>query len=170
MTDHAPTRTDAAWAVGIASFAVDTGKVLDTWYPEPILGLTEGALRLAEAVDHRGGPGTFELNRIRYALGLGLLAIDEKLGNAARDHASDMLRLGFFSHTSPVDGKHSFGERAARAGTSASAENIAAGQATGRGAIEGWWYSPGHHKNMLGGHNRTGLGRADNLWTQMFGG
>ncbi|MBX3285390.1 MAG: 2,3,4,5-tetrahydropyridine-2,6-dicarboxylate N-succinyltransferase [Acidimicrobiales bacterium] len=63
MTDHAPTRTDAAWAVGIASFAVDTGKVLDTWYPEPILGLTEGALRLAEAVDHRGGPGTFELNR-----------------------------------------------------------------------------------------------------------
>ncbi|MCB9887328.1 MAG: CAP domain-containing protein [Planctomycetes bacterium] len=140
----------------------------------PMSGREQKALeqnaRLRATMDSEEYLGTFELNRIRYALGLGLLAIDEKLGNAARDHASDMLRLGFFSHTSPVDGKHSFGERAARAGTSASAENIAAGQATGRGAIEGWWYSPGHHKNMLGGHNRTGLGRADNLWTQMFGG
>lgn len=130
----------------------------------------EQNLRLLPTMDTEEYLGTFELNRIRYAFGLPLLAIDEKLGEAARDHSGDMLRLGFFSHTSPVDGKHGFGERAARAGTSASAENIAAGQPTGRGAIEAWWYSPGHHKNMLGNHARTGLGRADGLWTQMFGG
>lgn len=114
--------------------------------------------------------GTLELNRIRYTLGLPLLAIDPKLTLAARDHSQDMLRLGFFSHTSPIDGKQSPGQRAARFGTSGGAENIAAGQSTGNGAITAWWYSPGHHKNLLGGHGRTGLGRAESLWTQMFGG
>ncbi|MCA8975896.1 MAG: hypothetical protein KDC98_14335 [Planctomycetes bacterium] len=114
--------------------------------------------------------GTLALNEIRIALGLGTLRIDPKLGDAARDHSSDMDRLGFFSHTSPVDGKRTPGERAARFGTSAGAENIAAGQSTGSGAIQAWWYSPGHHKNMLGGHARTGLGQCGDKWTQMFGG
>lgn len=114
--------------------------------------------------------GTLELNRIRIALGLAALRIDAKLGNAARDHSVDMRTRNFFSHDSPVDGKHTPWDRAARAGTSASAENIAAGHDTGRSAITGWWYSPGHHKNMLGNHARTGLGRSEGLWTQLFGG
>ena len=114
--------------------------------------------------------GTQELNRIRIALGLPALLIDEKLGNAARDHSQDMAKLGFFDHTSPVPGKKTFGDRASRAGTSASSENIAAGQTRGEGAIQAWWYSPGHHKNMLGPHARTGLGRSDTMWTQLFGG
>ncbi|MCC7065615.1 MAG: CAP domain-containing protein [Planctomycetes bacterium] len=114
--------------------------------------------------------GTLELNRIRIALGLPTLRIDEKLGEAARDHSLDMRTKNFFSHTSPVEGKHSFTDRASLFGTSASAENIAAGQGTGAGAIRAWWYSPGHHTNMLGGHSRTGLGRSESLWTQMFGG
>lgn len=114
--------------------------------------------------------GTLELNRIRIVLGLNAVKIDEKLGNAARDHSNDMRTLGFFSHTSPVDGKHTFGDRASRAGTSAQAENIAQGHQRGEDAILGWWYSPGHHKNMLGSHARTGLGRSETTWTQMFGG
>jgi len=56
-------RQAGAWAVGLASISVDGDKVLDTWYPEPILGMTEGALRLAETFGHRDGPGTYELNR-----------------------------------------------------------------------------------------------------------
>lgn len=126
--------------------------------------------QLRAELDPEEYDGTLQLNRIRYTLGLPLLAIDPKLTLAARDHSQDMLRLGFFSHTSPIDGKQSPGQRAARFGTSGGAENIAAGQTTGRGAITAWWYSPGHHKNMLGGHGRTGLGRAEGLWTQMFGG
>jgi uncharacterized protein YkwD len=114
--------------------------------------------------------GTAALNELRYALGLPLLFIDEKLGSAARDHSHDMHELGFFSHTSPVDGKRTFGARASRFGTSASAENIAAGATTGADAIRQWYYSPGHHRNMLGGHRRTGLGRSAELWTQLFGG
>ena len=114
--------------------------------------------------------GTLRLNEIRYLLGLGLVAIDEKLSDAARDHSKDMHVLGFFSHTSPVPGKERFGQRAAKFGTSAGAENIAAGQSAGQGAIRAWWYSPGHHRNMLAGHRRTGLGQYQKMWTQMFGG
>lgn len=127
-------------------------------------------LALQPRTDAEEFAGTMQLNRIRIALGLNVVAIDEKLGQAARDHSVDMRTLGFFSHESPVPGKRTFGDRAARAGTTASAENIAAGQATGGGAISAWWYSPGHHKNMLGGHARTGLGRSESTWTQMFGG
>jgi hypothetical protein len=114
--------------------------------------------------------GTLELNRRRYLLGLRLLRIDARLADAARDHSVDMAERGFFSHTSPIKGKERFGQRAANFGTSASAENIAAGQQTGAGAVRAWWYSPGHHRNMLGGHGRTGLGQHRTMWTQMFGG
>ncbi len=62
----------AAWAVGIATFAAD-GSVLDTWYPEPILGSTEGALRLAEQVGRTGGAGTHRLDRRQ---GLDALRVD----------------------------------------------------------------------------------------------
>lgn len=113
--------------------------------------------------------GTTELNRIRYLLGLPLLRIDERLTKAARDHSTDMHTLGFFAHESPVEGKRTPSDRASRFGTSAGAENIAQGHDTGIGAIRGWWYSPGHHRNMLGGHARTGLGRCQQIWTQMFG-
>ena len=65
VTAAAPT-TDAkarpAWGVGIATFSAD-GKVLDTWYPDPLLGSTEGMLRLAEKLHHAEGPGTYELDR-----------------------------------------------------------------------------------------------------------
>ncbi len=114
--------------------------------------------------------GTTALNRLRFLLGLSLLRIDEKLTAAARDHSTDMVTLGFFDHSSPVAGKHTPWERAARFGTSANAENIAAGHGTGPSAVRGWWYSPGHHRNMLGNHARTGLGRHRETWTQMFGG
>lgn len=129
---------------------------------------TNEELRAAVAPEEFAG--TTALNRLRWLLGLSLLRIDEKLTRAARDHSSDMEKLGFFDHTSPVAGKRTPGDRAARFGSSAGAENIAAGHDTGAGAIRAWWYSPGHHRNMLGNHARVGLGRSGQLWTQMFGG
>jgi uncharacterized protein YkwD len=120
-------------------------------------------------LDPEEAAGILDLNLLRIRLGLRALTIDLKLCNAARDHSHDMRTLGFFAHESPVEGKHTPWDRAARAGTSASAENIAGGQTTGAGANEGWWYSPGHHKNMTGDHARVGLGRSETIWTQMFG-
>ena len=70
MTDAAATiataaRTSGAWAVGIATFDAATGRVLDTWYPTPALGLDEAALRLAADLGHAGGAGTVELDDAR---------------------------------------------------------------------------------------------------------
>jgi uncharacterized protein YkwD len=120
-------------------------------------------------LDSQEAAGILDLNLLRIHLGLRALAIDPKLCIAARDHSNDMRTLGFFAHESPVEGKRTPMDRAARAGTSAHSENIAGGQSTGAGANEGWWYSPGHHKNMTGDHARVGLGRSETIWTQMFG-
>lgn len=108
-------------------------------------------------------------NQIRIQLGLHAQAVDPKLCAAGRDHSKDMKELGFFAHESPVDGKKSPGDRAARFGTSAGAENIAMGMKAPRDAILAWWHSPGHHKNMLGGADRIGLGHHESYWTEMFG-
>jgi hypothetical protein len=108
-------------------------------------------------------------NLIRIQLGLHAQLTDPKLCAAGRDHSKDMKELDFFAHESPVEGKRTPGDRAARFGTSASAENIAAGMRSPRDAVMAWWHSPGHHKNMLGGADRIGLGHFDGFWTEMFG-
>jgi uncharacterized protein YkwD len=113
--------------------------------------------------------GIRRLNLIRLLAGLKPLRIDVRLCDAARDHSKDMVEKKFFGHESPVEGKKTPGDRARNFGTSAHAENIAGGSDTGTGAIRQWWYSPGHHKNMMGGHHRVGLGRHRKTWTQMFG-
>ncbi|MCH2112163.1 MAG: CAP domain-containing protein [Planctomycetes bacterium] len=113
--------------------------------------------------------GVQELNLIRIWAGIPALRVDPLLCVAGRGHSEDMVTHGFFAHQSPVEGKKSPSDRARLAGTSGGAENIAAGQDSGHGAIQAWWYSPGHHRNMMGGHGTVGLGRFENHWTQMFG-
>jgi len=131
--------------------------------------LTRNRALAAELPEPEEAAGVLDLNRLRILLGLNALLLDVKLCAASRDHSNDMRTLGFFAHESPVEGKKTPWDRAARFGTTAGAENIAAGHASGASANLGWWYSPGHHKNMLGGHARVGLGRSEAFWTQMFG-
>ena len=114
--------------------------------------------------------GSRRLNLIRVRLGLHALRTDIRLTRACRGHSKDMVELEFFAHSSPVPGKETPWRRAALEGGQAGAENIAAGQGTGHGAISAWWYSPGHHRNMLGNHSSQGLGRHHDHWTQLFGG
>jgi uncharacterized protein YkwD len=110
-----------------------------------------------------------ELNFTRGLLGLPVLAIDLKLCEAARDHCQDMVKLNFFAHESPVEGKTTPWERAKRMGATASAENIASGARDGKAANMMWFDSPGHHKNMLGPYARVGVGRSGEKYTEMFG-
>ena len=124
---------------------------------------------LARDLDPEEARGIQRLNQIRILVGLPAQAIDPGLVKACRVHSEDMCTKGFFAHESPVAGRETPWKRAEAAGTSAGAENIAAGTDSGAGAIRMWWHSPGHHKNMLGGHKRTGLGRYERHWTQLFG-
>ncbi|NIP94792.1 MAG: CAP domain-containing protein, partial [Akkermansiaceae bacterium] len=95
---------------------------------------------------------------MRLLVGLPALELDPKLCEASRGHSEDMSKLGFFSHTSPVPGKATPSDRARRAGTSGGAENIYTGSRNPEAANKGWFYSPGHHKNMFNpGYRRIGL-------------
>ncbi len=114
--------------------------------------------------------GIREVNLWRILLGLNALVIDPKLSNACRTHSEDMAKLGFFAHDSPVPGRASPWDRAAEAGTKSTGENIYMGSSSPASANSGWFFSPGHHKNMFkSGHKYIGLGRYQSHWTQMFG-
>jgi hypothetical protein len=111
-----------------------------------------------------------DMNRYRMLIGLSPCGIDPKLCKAARDHSKDMVQKDFFSHASPVPGKKSPWIRAKLQGTTAHAENIYSGNKNGKAANKSWWYSPGHHRNMLNpGSRRVGMGVHGKKWTQMFG-
>jgi uncharacterized protein YkwD len=142
-------------------------------------GLDRDGLRLLEKnrkiaedeeIPAEEAAGIEECNVMRLLLGLNALLLDPKLCEAARGHSKDMAEQGFFAHESPLPGKKTPWDRAAQAGTTASAENIFAGGSDPHSANMGWFHSPGHHKNMFGsGHARIGLGRHGGHWTQMFG-
>ncbi len=125
--------------------------------------------RLASQLDPEESQGIAQLNVMRSLLGLRPMAIDLRLCAAARDHSRDMQTQNFFSHLSPIPGKQTASDRARRQGTTADAENIYHGTTSSRTATDGWFHSPGHHKNMLGSRTRVGLGRSGTYFTQMFG-
>ena len=108
-------------------------------------------------------------NRYRMLMGKSPDECKPKMVHCGRAHSTEMKKLGYFSHTSPTKRNRTFGQRAGNFKTSASSENIAQGQATGQGAFNGWYHSPGHHRNILGSHGTTGVGTFQRTWTQMFG-
>ncbi len=139
-------------------------------FDKEILRIMEGNQKLAAQVPAEEAEGVRLTNELRAMLGLTALVLDPRLCEAARGHSKDMAERGFFAHESPVPGKKTPWDRARLAGTSASAENIFAGSPKPQAAIDAWWGSPGHHRNMLNpGHHRMGMGVHAGRWTQMFG-
>ncbi len=108
-------------------------------------------------------------NEYRMMMGKKALKIFEPLVKAARGHSQEMVKLGYFSHNSPVPANASPGKRASNHGASFTGENIAMGQRSGVGAFKAWYTSSGHHRNILGNHNSIGLGQEGHHWTQLFG-
>lgn len=125
--------------------------------------------KLTEYIDKKEAEGVLDLNIMRLLLGMSPLSIDVLLCYSAREHSNDMKTKKFFAHESPLPGKKSPSDRAKRYGTKANAENIAHGAATPQATNKMWWYSPGHHKNMLNEKLKTiGLGRTNRHYTQVF--
>jgi uncharacterized protein YkwD len=108
------------------------------------------------------------VNEARASQGLPALSFEAELNEAAKAHAEDMLRRGYFAHVSPEGGTAMDRYRAAGGSTGRLvAENIAqcAGCAPEREAIarlhRGWMKSPGHRANILSpGVARFGFGIA----------
>lgn len=113
------------------------------------------------------------LNKERAKQGLRELVPDEKLREAARLHAKDMLARGYFAHITP-EGKDPF-ERLAELEFSylAAGENLALAPTLNM-AHNGLMNSPGHRANMLSrDFGRAGIGVIDagrygKMWVQEF--
>ena len=103
--------------------------------------------------------------------------LNAALQGVALDHASDMARHSYFSHTGR-DGSH-VADRASRAGYPwrTIGENIAAGQMNAEVAVQGWLKSPGHCANLMSPvYTEMGAAFAVNkqskagiYWVQVFG-
>lgn len=108
----------------------------------------------------------------RTVMGLGPLRLEEKLSASATGHSEDMRTLNFFDHTSPVEGKRSFVDRARKAGFRGgpAGECIAAGYGNAVAVYTGWFYSDGHRHIMLTrGPNVHGIGLSGTHWTLVTG-
>lgn len=173
---------DAVLNTDLSTIEADAMKTLaeaEKKAADDISGISRDALKVLQAnakiaekeeVPEEEAKGIEECNLWRLLVGLNACVLDPKLCDAARDHSTDMAEEGFFAHESPVPGKKTPWDRAGNFGTTASGENIYMGSASSHSANEGWFYSPGHHKNMFSpGQNRIGLGQHGSHWTQMFG-
>ncbi len=108
------------------------------------------------------------LNAERARHGLRRLKLNKKLSAAARRHARDMVRRGYFAHDSLGGG--SFVDRIRRtgylrgAGTWTVGENLAWGshdRAAPRAITQMWMNSPGHRANVLSpSFHEVGIGLA----------
>jgi uncharacterized protein YkwD len=111
-------------------------------------------------------------NEHRQMMGVGVLALDNRLTYAAQIHADDMSHLGFFAHQSPVPGRTHMSDRGREGGHfQVTGENLHRGGNSGVGSVQAWIGSPGHHSNMLApSHRSIGPGASGPYTVELFGG
>jgi uncharacterized protein YkwD/uncharacterized membrane protein required for colicin V production len=113
------------------------------------------------------------INDERQKQGLEPLMMDEQLRQVARAHSSEMFRLSYFSHTSPISGSPLDRVRDADIPFMAVGENIAYAPSLAV-AHDGLMNSPGHRANILSpDFHRIGIGIEDGglhgkMFTQEF--
>jgi uncharacterized protein YkwD len=114
-----------------------------------------------------------QINRYRQSRNLPPLAFDPTISAHAKAHSEAMAKMSNLNH----DG---FNERldsvAETINYKSAAENVAVNQGYPHPdltAVQGWIDSPGHHQNIIGNYNLTGIGVAQNskgeyYFTQIF--
>ena len=109
------------------------------------------------------------VNKERAERGRKPLELDEDLSEVAQSHAEDMLSRKYFSHTGRDGSSVSSRLRRGKVEFTRSGENIAWGQKTEALVMRAWMNSRGHRTNILHSqYGRIGIGRAGNIWVQVF--
>lgn len=115
-------------------------------------------------------------NRERRERGLRKLKAGSALGKAARKHAKNMLKRGFFDHLDPSGRGPQDRVNIFDPGSWGVGENIAAGYPDVKSTCEGWVNSPGHRANILnpaythmGGGYAEGNKGYSRYYVQVFG-
>ena len=96
--------------------------------------------------------------------------MDAALVEASRCHSLDMAENNYFSHIG-LNGSSPW-DRFAEAGYTGGGvgENIASGQTSASGVVNGWMNSDGHCANIMSSFaTETGLGFVPYLWTMGTG-
>jgi hypothetical protein len=100
-------------------------------------------------------------NNQRIAAGLGSLALNAKLNQAAQSKANDMVARDYWSHNTP-DGATPWTFFSAAGYSYANAgENLAYGFDTSDSTVTAWMNSPEHKANILGSYTEVGFGIAN---------
>jgi uncharacterized protein YkwD len=111
------------------------------------------------------------LNAQRAKSSLPPLVYNGQLTRAARAHANDQARKGYFSHTGQ-DGSQ-ISDRVQRTGYKYCliAENLSMGYPSAQGAVQGWMASEGHRRNIMNRNfTDVGIGIGDGaLYVAVFG-
>ncbi len=116
------------------------------------------------------------LNQNRQSLGLGTLEENQKLNEAARLKAQDMVKNGYFAHQSPAGTTPWFWFKQAGYEYKYAGENLAVGFVDSKVVYDAWVNSPSHKANLLNA-NYTQVGTAvvtgfegnSTLVVQLFG-
>ena len=100
--------------------------------------------------DEETGKVLLLINEYRSSIGAGALRIDPKLTDTAEWMANDLAAYNRFSHTDSQG--RDFAQRLKTFGVGDNVwrgENLFAGLATAKEALEAWKNSPGHNENMV---------------------
>jgi hypothetical protein len=103
-----------------------------------------------------------ETNQERIAGGLGNLALNAKLNQAAQTKANDMAARDYWSHNTPEGNPPWVFISNAGYDYQTAGENLAYGFDSSTEAVVGWMNSPGHKANIMNtGYTEVGFGIAD---------
>lgn len=116
-------------------------------------------------------------NLERQKAGLAPLRLSSRLTTAAQNHASDMARNNYFSHTGRNGSSMVTRIKATGYLYGYVGENIAAGKTSPAATIEQWMNSAGHRANILNpnfteigfGYAKSSNARYQHYWVQVFG-
>lgn len=109
-------------------------------------------------------------NDYRIMFGHRALAVNPKLLAAARGHAQEMGKMGYFSHFSPIPEHRTPFDRMKLAGYGAGVGENIANYPTAPSAQDGWLHSSGHHRNLLSpSHREFACGNDGRIWVENFG-
>ena len=129
------------------------------------------ALMIAAISPLRADPQAVQmLNAMRAQQGVAPLSYAPRLEAAARAHALDMARHGYFSHTGRDGSGVCDRVRAQGYRWCYVAENLAKGQGDLTQVMRGWAQSAPHYRNMMS-RNATGFGLfqgPDRIWAMVL--
>ncbi|MEK7310078.1 MAG: FHA domain-containing protein [Planctomycetota bacterium] len=108
------------------------------------------------------------INEYRIMMGLQACRLHDQLSRASRKHSQFMQSVGKLAHEGIGNGTPT-SRLQAEGFSGPNGENCAAGQGTPLGYFTGWYWSYGHHLNMISGWTLIGGGISGDYATTNFG-